>query len=316
MKPESLPTNGRVLLGEMVMLLRQIIGTRVEVASHIILNQRTDYVVLLVHLRYPSLALVIKFAGTNAPHDYPFERVMALHQLVMQQTTVPVAEVIAADSSCATWPWRFYVQLAMSGERWSVVRTKIDAADATDIYAQIGDAVGQIHAITFAEFGDLRASGRLLAGKPFCAALHERVLRTVQSARMQELALAVLARNAALFTAVQSASLCHEDLHGHNILLQHAQGVWKLSAVLDFDKAWAGSPEVDLARLEFWRGMTGEGFWPGYMSRYSIASGYAERKLLFQLLWCLEYAQPTRQHLADTNTLCRQLGLPQIDSFD
>jgi hypothetical protein len=33
----------------------------------------------------------------------------------------------------------------------------------------------------------------------------------------------------------------------------------RLATIQDFEKAWAGHSETDLARLEFWRGMTSVG---------------------------------------------------------
>lgn len=42
------------------------------------------------------------------------------------------------------------------------------------------------------------------------------------------------------------------------------------------------------------------------------APGYAERRAMHQLLWCLEYAHPTRQHLADTARVCAALGLAPV----
>ncbi len=82
--------------------------------------------------------------------------------------------------------------------------------------------------------------------------------------------------------------------------------------MLDFDKAWAGCGESDLARLELWRGMTGDGFWQGYTSLLPIPAGYADRRPLYQLLWCLEYARPTPEHIADTAAVCATLGIPPI----
>src|SRR5512140_194938 len=101
-------------------------------------------------------------------------------------------------------------------------------------------------------------------------------------------------------------------LHGHNILFRLEQGEWRLATILDFDKAWAGHSESDLARLEFWRGMMGLEFWPGsdfwpasvfwstYEQVHRLEPLYAQRRLIYQLFWCLEYARPTPEHLADT----------------
>jgi fructosamine-3-kinase len=128
--------------------------------------------------------------------------------------------------------------------------------------------------------------------------------------------LALVDRHALLFQNLVPPGLCHEDLHAHNIIFHRKRGHLHLATLLDFDKAWAGYHEIDLARLEFWRGVIGEEFWTAYLSAVSVDPGYVQRRQIYQLLWCLEFARLTPQHLRDTQVLCSRLGLPAIDSFD
>ena len=79
--------------------------------------------------------------------------------------------------------------------------------------------------------------------------------------------------------------------------------------MLDLDKAWAGPPESDVARMAFWDDMTGDGFWEVYNAGVPPAEGRADRALIYQLLWCLEYPVSTPRHRADTASLCRRLGI-------
>jgi len=44
-------------------------------------------------------------------------------------------------------------------------------------------------------------------------------------------------------------------------LLRRNSYGWRLVALLDWDKAWAGPAESDVARMAFWDDMTGPGFW-------------------------------------------------------
>ncbi|HEX8682568.1 MAG TPA: fructosamine kinase family protein, partial [Ardenticatenaceae bacterium] len=89
-----------------------------------------------------------------------------------------------------------------------------------------------------------------------------------------------------------------------------------LATTLDFDKAWAGHHESDLARLDLWQGMTSDSFWQGYQSIQSIDPLYPQRRTIYQLFWCLEYAQNSPEHLADTQRLCLELGISAIERFD
>ena len=104
--------------------------------------------------------------------------------------------------------------------------------------------------------------------------------------------------------------MCHEDLHQHNILFERRENGWRLATILDFDKAWAGHGESDLARLALWRGMSHEALWKAYQALHAREAGWEERRLIYQLLWCLEFARETPEHLADTRRLSQQLGVP------
>ena len=119
-----------------------------------------------------------------------------------------------------------------------------------------------------------------------------------------------------LFEDVGSACIAHEDLHQHNILFENRRGNWQLAAVLDFDKAWAGHHEIDLARLEFWRGMTNSDFWEAYQATHQVDAQYRYRQPVYQLLWCLEFARNTAEHIRDTQRLFKEHGFPCPQSFD
>jgi fructosamine-3-kinase len=172
-----------------------------------------------------------------------------------------------------------------------------------------------LHSIEFPAFGELTADGAPANAAPYAAALAERARLFIKSERLRDLFLSALEQNAALFADVRQPCLCHEDLHQHNILFQFVKGHWHLAAILDFDKAWAGHGESDLARMEFWKGMTDTEFWRAYELVRPIEPLYQQRRLVHQLFWCLEYARPTKEHLADTRRLCVELGLEPIQNF-
>jgi fructosamine-3-kinase len=134
--------------------------------------------------------------------------------------------------------------------------------------------------------------------------------------RLQDYFLSVLSQYEPVFEDICVASLCHEDLHKHNILFEKQQGGWRLATILDFDKAWAGHHETDLARLDLWTDMTAEEFWQAYEAIHPVDPPYPQRRPIYQLLWCLEYARSTAKHLADTQQICRELGIPVIEYFD
>lgn len=300
---------------QLCQLLRQALGQKVDVGDYRIGNQHHDYLVLLVQLRYPNIEVVVKLAGPEAPLACPFDRTAALHRLVAARTAILMPEVLAVDVSCRLWPWRYFIKTHIPGEEWVTARERMNAEELLSAYRQIGEAVAQLHTIHFEGFGELNAAGEARANRTFVSALAERAQHCIKSAHLRALFLSVLDHHAHLFLDIRTPSLCHEDLHQHNILFHYRQGQWHLATILDFDKAWAGHHETDLARLEFWRGMTSREFWQTYKAIHPIDPLFAQRRLIYQLLWCFEYGRSTPEHLADTRHVCAALGLPQLEQF-
>jgi Ser/Thr protein kinase RdoA (MazF antagonist) len=312
---ESVQTDAGALHAQLLPLLREVLGADVELLRFRIANQQHDYLVLLAQVGHPSSQVVIKLAGPEASIACPFERTAALHQLVATRTDILMPEVLGVDVSYRAWPWRYFIKRHIPGREWADVRPKMTAQQLSDAYREIGEAVAQLHSLHFLGFGELATDGTVERRDPYITALGERAGRFIKSARLRDLFLSVLHKNADLFLDVGEASLCHEDLHGHNILFRHQGGRWRLATVLDFDKAWAGHRESDLARLDFWQGMTSREFWSAYEAISPRGLLYRHRRPIYQLLWCLEYAQPTVRHLTDTKRLCAELGLQPVEHF-
>ncbi len=195
------------------------------------------------------------------------------------------------------------------------MQSLMDAREMQDAYHQIGQAVAELHTIPFSDFGEVDVDGRVQSKNGYLASLAERARHRIANPHLADLLLHVVNDHIELFSDISDARLCHEDLHKFNILFQHVQGRWRLAAILDFDKAWAGHHESDLARLELWKGMVGEGFWPAYKACCLIADAYIQRRLIYQLFWCLEYAKPSPEHIADTQQICKLLGIPLLTHF-
>ena len=62
---------------------------------------------------------------------------------------------------------------------------------------------------------------------------------------------------ASLFAEQTCSTLCHDDLQHTNLIFRAGHAGWELAGVLDWDKAWAGPGESDIARMSFWDDMTG-----------------------------------------------------------
>ncbi len=170
-----------------------------------------------------------------------------------------------------------------------------------------------LHNIPFEQFGEIDANATIPFGATYLPALTQRIEKRITHPRRAASLTALLRERSRLFSDIRDARLTHDNLNAANIKLrQDGATKWVLAGILDFDNAWAGCPESDLARIESWRGLIGPGFWEGYRSVRPVASTYPQRRALFQLLWCMEYAEYagiSPQHMAEIQRVCQELGV-------
>ena len=295
-------------------LCRAHFGSACRMVESRVTRRRRDYTVVVATLSGLAQPVAIKLAGPNAPLACPFERTAAILRLVRVHTTVPVPEPLAQDISYRDYPWRYAIMTALPGVSWQTARQDWTMEAQCDAWAELGRAVAALHTIMFPACGEIGEAGEVIDGQPYAAALVARAGRRIADQRHRDLFLRVLDDRAALFRESYPAFLSHEDLNPTNLLLapDARTGRWRLTGILDFDSAWAGERESDLARLALWDGMTGADFWAAYDLERALTPAEAERRLVLQLLWCLEYAQPTPRHHTDTRRICGALGLAPI----
>lgn len=290
-------------------LLAEVFGSNAVLASWRVLNQHRDYCVLLVQMEQPSCEVIVKLAGPSSVMEAAFERTVLIHKLITTHTSIPVADIVAVETNYTRFPWRYLIQARISGMVWADVVPKLEAKQRLSAYQQIGHAVAQMHSIRFPAFGEIASDKGEVS---FIDALMQRAERTIQQKRLHDAFVEVVKERDEIFESVNQAVLCHDDLHHFNILFRNDRGNWKLVGILDFDKAWAGHSETDLARLDFWDDMTDEGFRMAYEATHSLEPSYEQRRPVYQLLWCLEYAASTPRHIKDLKRLCEELSIPPI----
>ena len=301
-------------LTELGSLCRTHFGAGCRIVASSVTRRQRDYLVVVATLSGLAQPVAIKLAGPDTPLACPFERTAAILRLVRAQTAVPVPEPLAQDVSYRDYPWRYAIMTALPGVSWQAVRQGWTLAARRDAWVELGRAVAALHTITFPACGEIGKAGEVIEGQRYDAALTARAGRRIADRQYRDIFLRVLNDRAALFRDSPSPCLSHEDLNPTNILVapDARTGRWRLTGILDFDSAWAGGRESDLARLALWEGMTGDDFWTAYGLDRALTPAETERRTVLQLLWCLEYAQPTPRHHADTGRVCAALGLSPI----
>jgi len=297
-------------------IIQQHFGQRCQIREIRVLYKNRDYLVVDLTLSNPPQRVVIKLAGPKAQTASPFDRTFAINQQVRKQPEIPTYEALAFDMSYKIVPYRYLLMSYVTGYLWATVKNQVGPAEFQPVYPALGRAVAQLHTIQYGFFGEIGSQGDVVASETdYSSALAKRATRRIPNPHHQELFLSLLQQNRELFNEVGPPRLTHEDLNPGNILLKNQNGKWQLAAIVDFDSAWAGGFESDLARLAFWRGMAGEGFFDAYQTINPVPANYPQRKRLLQLLWCLEFADPSEQHYQDTKKICETLGIAPV-TFD
>ena len=119
-------------IGALATLVREIFGARCTLRSFRIIKQDAGYLVAAAELANPTLQVVIKLAGPQAPLGSPFDRTAAILALVNEQTTVPTAKVLAVDTSYEKWPWRYIVTTLVGGKEWAALYPHMKGQELED----------------------------------------------------------------------------------------------------------------------------------------------------------------------------------------
>jgi aminoglycoside phosphotransferase (APT) family kinase protein len=287
--------------------VRDALGADARVTSVDVLAGEPGRAVARLTVAGTPHALLVKVArGSTVPgRGADFEQTAAAMALA-SAAGVPTAEVLAARSAGPGREFGHLVQRAVEGVEWRRLRPRLSEGEVRSVHRRIAGTVLALQSIDLPGFGGLDAAGRP-AGEGLLSTLHRRTDRLVADPAARDDLHALLDREACL-SDDDRATLCHDDLHSDNFLLAHVGGEWRIAGLLDWDKAWSGPAESDVARMAFWDGMTGPGFWEVYRAAVPQADGWPRRALLHQLLWCLEYDSPSERHRADTAAVRSALG--------
>jgi len=237
--------------------------------------------------------LVLTLAGGD------HERTAAVMRLA-RAAGVPVPDVVAVGDG-------YLLRAHVEGTEWQRLRPHLGHDAVRSVHRRFAETLLAIQSVAMESFGELDHRGRP-TGHSQVEALHRRADLRIEDTPSRDLFHAVLDRDADLFPGAQP-TLVHDDLHHGNVVLAQEAGEWQVAGVLDWEKAWAGPAESDLARMAFWDDMTGPGFWEVYRAAVPEDDGYARRALVHQLLWCLEYDDGTTRHARDTADVRAALGI-------
>lgn len=131
----------------------------------------------------------------------------------------------------------------------------VEPASVRDVYRQIGELLAAVHGIPQPEFGYLTTE--LVDPEPHNTAYMTRqfTLKLAEFAErggdreVHRLASERVAERSGLFGLCAGATLCHNDLHEGNVLVEQAGAGWRVTGFVDVENAVAADPLMDLAKI-------------------------------------------------------------------
>lgn len=216
-------------------------------------------------------ALVLRVAPPDDAVFCFYERDMmrqepGIHAVLLENTTVPVAPVLAFDDSREVIDRNFILMERLPGAAIS----DSGPVDANRLLREVGAALRQVHGLTAPEgqYGYLGEHQPMEPQPTWQRAFHvmwNKLIDDIVSVRGYEASEAkamrrLLEENIALFDRPGPARLLHMDVWAQNIL-STKEGA--LTGLVDWDRALWGDREMEFAVLDYC-GISRPAFWEGY----------------------------------------------------
>lgn len=194
----------------------------------------------------------------------------------------PVAEVIAADPHGAAAGQPVMLSRFMPGVLLSDALPTADGGQVRQLGRTVGATLAAIGTITFPRPGFFADSDLTPDGTEPTADLPAFVERCLRDGNAhheltpaeQDALLRHAARRAPLLTAVSGCrQLVHSDFNPKNLLASHRNGIWAVTAVLDWEFALSSSPLIDIGNMLRFGHEIPPAFAAGFTTGFADAGG-------------------------------------------
>jgi aminoglycoside phosphotransferase (APT) family kinase protein len=223
-----------------------------------------------------------------------------LHTLIRARTSIPVAEVVAADFSRTHIDRDFVLMTALPGMPLSDAAA-LGRSATNHALRQIGGYLRQLHALTALDCLGLDAYGYLGAHRPmepqptwwdafrvmWHKLWHDVVVCDAYTSAEADAFRDLLDQHREHLERPVTSCLLHMDVWSQNILVD---GRGSVTGLVDFDRALWGDVEIEFAVLDYC-GISQPAFWEGY-GQPRDESASAEIRRMFYLLYEVQKYMP------------------------
>lgn len=239
-----------------------------------------------------EMELVLRIAPPDNAVFVFYERKMmrqepALHVLLREKTSVPVAEIVVFDDSQTHLDRDYMLMTRLAGRPL----TEAPYVNQSHVLRQVGEYLAQVHALTASQHGYIGAHRPMPPQNNWADAFiimwHKMIDDIVsvghydgaESSHLRRL----LDQYLPLFDRPIASCLLHMDIWHQNILVDDSGTV---TGLVDWDRALWGEPEIEFAVLDYC-GIAKPAFWQGY-GQPRDWSPEAQVRQIFYLLYELQ----------------------------
>jgi fructosamine-3-kinase len=208
----------------------------------------------------------------------------SIHDLLLQETTVPVAPIIVHDASLTILPRDYLLMKRLPGNALS----NVERVDADHVLTAVGQCLAQVHALAANAYGYLGEHQPMKPQKTWAeafAVMWRALLDDIHATghyndEERDVLVRLLDAYLPMFDRDVPASLLHMDIWAQNILVNDSGD---LTGIVDWDRALWGDPEIEFAVLDYC-GISQPAFWEGYGEERDV-SDEAQIRHIFYLLY-------------------------------
>lgn len=257
--------------------------------------------------------VILRVSPADSSRLFLHERNLLKGEYAIQSYSAPIAEwvprILFADFSHSRIGRDYMFQSYLEGEVWGNVIERMSKEENERIWAQLGEMMRALNGVTQPLFGPAYPAPSFRKWSDYFLDLlegrlqdfHRFGLADTEMARLLELA----RQSLPWLDEIMIASLCHGDHWPNNILVQPGEGGYRISGVLDMERAYWGDP---LAEWTFSVMNHPNSFWEAYGDREE-SPGAAIRMLLYKgdmlanaILESVRFHyEPPRQALREVN---------------
>jgi aminoglycoside phosphotransferase (APT) family kinase protein len=303
---ESL-TKRRVSTDELAAMVRRGFGEQAQVVSRSELAEGSYNAVYLVTVAEPNTEVVLKVAPDPGLRLLTYEVDLMRTEVEFYRRAVsagvPVPEVIFADFGRCLLGTDYVFLSRIPGVPLNTIREQMSKTELVALRAGLAGVTARLHALTGSGFGyPLRASHtwkstwRGAFGLMVDDLLADAVrLKSELPAPPQRIE-ALIRRHDDVLDQVERPALVHFDLWDGNVFVTpRGDGRWRITGLIDGERAFFGDPVAELVSLALYRDVTDQ---PELLSGYAAGSAVAPSWLTAAEHLPIQLADGARRRLA------------------